>query len=130
MARNVGVDGRLSLGGESKHGVHTKREKIHMAQASPRLLEAGEYWRWGKKLADRGAVNGWAKCQPNCAMMDAEKVQRRWTRLSKSGFLGGPKANQDILSCLLTVWRGATAPEGASPDAHGVGSSRCCDVQA
>ena len=49
IARNVGVDGEMSLEGEMKHGVHAKRKKIKIVKASQRWLKAGENWRWEKE---------------------------------------------------------------------------------
>ena len=42
-ARNVGSDGGLSLGGEMKHGVHTKREQIPFVAGESAMAEG-----WGK----------------------------------------------------------------------------------
>ena len=75
-ARNVGVDHGLSLEGEMKHGVHTKRMKIHISKASQRLMEAGK-WRWGRE-ACRSWCREWMgkESAERALLMDAEKVPK------------------------------------------------------
>lgn len=101
------MQGELSLGGEMKHGVHTKRKKIRLCKASQQWLKAGENWRCERNARGSRCREWMDKVSAELCADESGKSQNRWKRLSESGFFRVQGDQGGCVFLSFAVWGGA-----------------------